>query len=103
VLSALIEQDRSKGLSTESRILDLRHVDVLLAKMMEPGPVLVVSFQAQQHILVRDSQRQIIDGGEDHIENIHYIWALCRDQSIYEPTAAWRILEFGISSSDAWV
>jgi hypothetical protein len=37
---------------------------VLLAKMMEPGPVLVVSFQAQQHILVRDSQRQIIDGGE---------------------------------------
>ncbi|XP_062516311.1 mitochondrial import inner membrane translocase subunit TIM44-like [Corticium candelabrum] len=69
VLSTLLEQDNARGHKTESRILDLRHVDVIFAKMMEPGPVLVISFQAQQLIIVRDSRGQIIEGGEVQVQN----------------------------------
>eukprot|EP00118_Oscarella_pearsei_P023013 m.270848 g.270848 ORF g.270848 m.270848 type:complete len:89 (+) comp40545_c0_seq4:1086-1352(+) len=87
----------------ESKVLDIRGVDILMGKMMELGPVLVLSFRAQQLSIVRDSRGEIIGEGEDNIENVHYIWALCRDQSVFDPSAAWRILEFAIQSTDKWV
>ena len=46
MLSALIEQDHSRGHSIESRILDLRHVDVKLkrfASLTERWMILCVS------------------------------------------------------------
>ncbi len=33
------------------------------------------------------------------MENVFYVWALCRDQTIYDPKVAWRVLEFGIQAS----
>ncbi len=39
------------------------------------------------------------------MENVFYVWALCRDQTlccdqtIYDPRMAWRIMEFGIQAS----
>ena len=33
------------------------------------------------------------------MENALYVLALCRDQSIYDPRVAWRILEFGVQAS----
>ena len=36
---------------------------------------------------------------QEVLENVFYVWALCRDQSIYDPRIAWRVLEFGIQAS----
>ena len=36
---------------------------------------------------------------QEILENVFYVWALCRDQTIYDPRTAWRVLEFGIQSS----
>ena len=33
---------------------------------------------------------------QDNIENVMYVWALCRDQSIYDHKTAWRVMEFAI-------
>lgn len=70
---------------------------------MEQGPVLVLTFMVQQIMILRDAVGNVIEGGEDNIENVSYVWALCRDQSILDHRSAWRVLEFGIQSSSSWL
>ncbi|KAK3717894.1 hypothetical protein QZH41_014899, partial [Actinostola sp. cb2023] len=103
VLAAQIEQIKQVGHKLEAKLLDIRDVDLALAKIMEQGPVLVLTFSAQQVMVLRDATGNIIEGGEDNIESVSYVWALCRDQSILEHRMAWRVLEFGIQNSTAWV
>lgn len=103
VLAAQIEQTRQLGQKLEAKILDVREVDVAMAKVMEQGPVLVLTFMVQQIMILRDAVGNIIEGGEDNIENVSYVWALCRDQSILDHRSAWRVLEFGIQNSSAWL
>lgn len=103
VLAAQIEQTRQLGQKLEAKILDVRDVDVAMAKVMEQGPVLVLTFMVQQIMTLRDAVGNVIEGGEDNIENVSYVWALCRDQNILEHRSAWRVLEFGIQNSSSWL
>ncbi|XP_068740288.1 mitochondrial import inner membrane translocase subunit TIM44-like [Montipora capricornis] len=103
ILAAQIEQTRQLGQRLEAKILDVRDVDVAMAKIMEQGPVLVLTFMVQQIMILRDAVGNVIEGGEDNIENVSYVWALCRDQSILDHRSAWRVLEFGIQSSSSWL
>lgn len=86
---------------------------------MDPGPVLVLSFQAQQLTLKtrsgEDSQVSqfhttpsilctctvytCLMWQDELLENVYYVWALCRDQSQYDPITAWKVLEFGIAAA----
>lgn len=36
---------------------------------------------------------------QDNIELVHYVWAMCRDQSILQHSQAWKVLEFGVQHS----
>jgi len=103
VLSTQIKQYQSMGLVNMSRILDIREVDLALAKIMEQGPVLILTFQAQQIVVLKDKQGKVVEGAEDSIENVNYVWAMCRDQSIFEHSAAWRVLEFGIQQVTPYI
>eukprot|EP00795_Rhopilema_esculentum_P006312 gene6312-11739_t len=103
ILSEQIKHNKSIGKVIDSKILDIRDLDLAVAKIMEQGPVLIMTFVAQQTMVVKDTRGNIIEGNEDNIENIHYIWAMCRDQTIYDPRQAWRVLEFGIQQATPWV
>ena len=88
-----------------------------MAKLMDPGPVLVLSFQAQQLTLKRregqveqvrkdtlrltlpQDHHTILHPPQELLENVYYVWALCRDQSQYDPITAWKVLEFGIAAA----
>ena len=91
---------------------------IVMAKLMDPGPVLVLSFQAQQLTLKsrHGEEGQVSDccsdvvvccpspGGcglqvDELLENVYYVWALCRDQSQHDPITAWKVLEFGIAAA----
>jgi len=103
VLSTQIKQYQSMGLINESRILDIREVDLALAKIMEQGPVLILTFQAQQIVVVKDKWGKVVEGKVDSIENVNYVWAMCRDQSIFDHRSAWRVLEFGIQQVTPYI
>ena len=30
---------------------------------------------------------------KDKIKRVNHVWALCRDQSVLDPNAAWRVME----------
>ena len=70
---------------------------------MEQGPVLIVSFTAQQIIYVTNSEGKIVEGDKDRIKRVHHVWALCRDQSDLNPKSAWRLMECAAHQSEMFV
>ncbi|KAK7012044.1 mitochondrial import inner membrane translocase subunit TIM44 [Biomphalaria glabrata] len=98
-----IEQAKKAGYVFDSKVLDVSQADVIAGKIMEQGPVLVINFNAQQIMVVRDSKGKVIEGDPDKILRILYVWALCRDQEELNPRAAWKLLDISASSSEQWL
>ena len=70
---------------------------------MDQGPVLIITFIAQQTMVLRNKVGEIVEGDSEKIENCYYVLALCRDQSILDPFSAWRVMEFGIqATAETW-
>ncbi|XP_060231870.1 mitochondrial import inner membrane translocase subunit TIM44 [Meriones unguiculatus] len=99
-LAQPIQQARALGLQFHSRVLDVSNVDLAMGKMMEQGPVLIVTFQAQLVMVVRGPRGDVVEGDPDKVLRMLYVWALCRDQAELNPLAAWRLLDISASSSE---
>ncbi|XP_040567904.1 mitochondrial import inner membrane translocase subunit TIM44 [Lepeophtheirus salmonis] len=93
VLATPIRQAKELGYLMESTVLDIDNVDLTTGMMMEQGPVLAITFNAQQILCVRDRSGKIIEGDPERVMRIMYIFVLCRDQTELDPQAAWRLLE----------
>ena len=46
---------------------DIDSLDLITGKMMEQGPVLVISFNSQQVMCVKDKQGNVMEGSEDKV------------------------------------
>ncbi|KAG8174415.1 hypothetical protein JTE90_027681 [Oedothorax gibbosus] len=62
ILATPIKQAQSMGYHFDSKILDIMNVDLAMGKMMEQGPVLVLTFQSQQILVVRDAKGNVVEG-----------------------------------------
>ena len=65
--------------------------------------MLVLTFNSQQVICVKDREGKVIEGSEDKVMRITYVWALCRDQTELDPRAAWRLLDLSASSQEQFI
>lgn len=83
--------------------MDIDNVDLVMGKVMEQGPVLIISFTSQQVMVVRDVQGNIVEGDPDKIMRVNYVWVLCRDITETDPRAAWRLLDLSASSNEQLV
>ncbi|XP_054439311.1 mitochondrial import inner membrane translocase subunit TIM44 isoform X1 [Pteronotus mesoamericanus] len=95
-----IQQAKALGLQFHSRILDIDNVDLAMGKMMEQGPVLIVTFHAQLVMVVKNPKGEVVEGDPDKVLRMLYVWALCRDQDELNPYAAWRLLDISASSTE---
>lgn len=86
-----------------NKVLDISHLDIVGGKIMEQGPVLIISFTAQQILYVTDSSGKIVEGDKDKIKRVNHVWVLFRDQSIMDPYAAWRLMECAMHQSEQFV
>lgn len=100
VLSMPIKQAMERGLRFDSKILDIDRTDLLLGKVMEQGPVLIINFQAQQIMCLRDKKGNVVEGDPEKVLRVSYVWALCRDTAELNPRAAWKLLDISASSSE---
>ena len=82
---------------------DIDSINLHTGKMMEQGPVLVLTFNSQQVMCVKDREGKVIEGSDDKVMRITYVWALCRDQTELEPRAAWRLLDLSASSQEQFI
>ena len=56
----------NSGLSSS----DIDSLDLITGKMMEQGPVLVISFNSQQVMCVKDKQGNVMEGSEDKVRTV---------------------------------
>ncbi|XP_020780353.1 mitochondrial import inner membrane translocase subunit TIM44 isoform X1 [Boleophthalmus pectinirostris] len=95
-----IQQAKAMGLQFHSKILDIDNVDLAMGKMMDQGPVLIITFQAQLVMVIRNTKGDVVEGDPDKVLRMMYVWALCRDQEELNPYAAWRLLDISASSTE---
>jgi import inner membrane translocase subunit TIM44 len=103
VIATPIKQALAAGYRFDSKVLDLSNLDLAFAKMMDQGPVLVITFQTQQVLVVRNAKDEVVEGDPNQILRMNYVWVLCRDQNEVDPAAAWRVLEMGATSSNQFL
>lgn len=107
VLWATMEQYLKSGLISDSKVLDIRQVDVMDAKITENDvPVFIVSFATQEMLLFRNAKtREIVVGAENKVEQCTYIAVITRipEEADNELTAGWKVIEMGRRSARAYL
>ena len=67
LLATPIRNAKTLGLTIASRVLDIDSLDLAMGKMMEQGPVLVITFNSQQILCVKDKDGKVVEGSEDKV------------------------------------
>ncbi|KAI0367014.1 mitochondria import inner membrane translocase TIM44 subunit [Pilatotrama ljubarskyi] len=103
VLWATMEQYMKQGLISDSKVLDIRQVDVSTGKILENDiPVFVITFATQEILLFRNVKTgEIVVGAEDRVEQCHYAAVITRveEELDNELTGGWKIIEMGRRSA----
>lgn len=99
VLSQSQKEAQKLGLVIHSKILDIQNIELAMGKMMDQGPVLVFTFQAQQLTYAVDSKGNVVEGDRDKIVQNTYVMAFCRDQNDLDPNTAWRLIDVAMQQS----
>lgn len=74
IIATPIAAAQKIGYYLDSKILDIENVDLAMGKVMEQGPVLIVTFQAQQIMCVKDKHSKIIEGDPEKVMRVNYVW-----------------------------
>lgn len=99
VLYSPYKEAKKLGLKINSRIVDIQNIELAMGKMMDQGPVLVITFQAQQLSYVTDSKGNVVEGDADKIMQNSYVMAFCRDESDLDPKTAWKLIDVAMQQS----
>uniref|UniRef100_A0A8C9TXA8 Mitochondrial import inner membrane translocase subunit TIM44 n=1 Tax=Scleropages formosus TaxID=113540 RepID=A0A8C9TXA8_SCLFO len=100
VSAALLIMLSSVSLKLHDIILLAVPSQLAMGKMMEQGPVLIITFQAQLVMVIRNPKGEVVEGDPEKVLRMMYVWALCRDQEELNPYAAWRLLDISASSTE---
>ncbi|KAK9475144.1 uncharacterized protein V1510DRAFT_410144 [Dipodascopsis tothii] len=107
IWSANAKQYMEAGLVSGGRVLDIRGVDIMNAKILPPSdvPVFVIGCRAQEvHIYRNAKTGELAAGTEDHIQMSTYAMVLTRiPEELDDPeTKGWRILELVRGQTRDW-
>ncbi|KAI1375710.1 Tim44-domain-containing protein [Hypoxylon crocopeplum] len=105
VYEALTKQYLQAGLKSDGRILDIRHVDILKARMLEPGeiPVFIITCRTQEvHVYRNAKSNELAAGMEDRVQLVTYAIGITRTpEEVSNPeTRGWRLIEMQKSGRD---
>ncbi|KAH9042474.1 hypothetical protein EDB85DRAFT_2139054 [Lactarius pseudohatsudake] len=97
VLWATMERYLRQGMQPDSKVLDIRQVDVSTGRFLEDNmPVFVIMFTAQEVLLFRDRKsREVVVGAEDRVKQCNYAAVVTRVEEDLgnELTGGWKVIE----------
>ena len=104
VYAALTQQYITAGLKSDGRILDIRHVDILSARMLENDiPVFIITCRTQEvHVYRNAKTNDLAAGMEDKVQLVTYAIGVTRlAEDVNNPdTRGWRLIELQKSARD---
>lgn len=87
----------AQGLVSDSRIIELRNVDIASGKLLENDiPVFIVGFMTQEIVTFREQKTgNVVFGKEDEVLQCSYAMILTRveEELGNEYTMGWRIID----------
>lgn len=107
VYEALTKQYLKAGMKSDGRILDIRNVDILKAKMLDPGeiPVFIITCRTQEvHVYRNAKTGKLAAGMEDKVQLVTYAIGITRiPEDVSNPeTRGWRLIEMQKAGRD-WI
>jgi len=97
VLWATMDHYLRQGLISDSKVLDIRQVDISDGKVLENDvPIFLVHFSTQEVLMFRNAKtREIMVGADDKVEQCIYVAAITRieEELGNELTGGWKIVE----------
>ncbi|GAA5990084.1 hypothetical protein JCM10908_005815 [Rhodotorula pacifica] len=97
VLVATLQGSIGPSLISESRVLDIRNLDIMSAKILENDVhVYVVSWRTQEVLAYRDLKtNEITVGDENKIQQVGYVAVLTRvaEELDNEETGGWKVID----------
>ncbi|KAK4686908.1 hypothetical protein P7C73_g3214, partial [Tremellales sp. Uapishka_1] len=97
VLWATMGQYIKQGLISDSKILDIKHVDISTGKLLDNNvPVFLVTFATQELLLFRNAKTgEAVVGSESDVEQCRYAMVLTRIENDLENerTGGWKVTE----------
>ncbi|KAF8966345.1 hypothetical protein BDZ97DRAFT_1917721 [Flammula alnicola] len=107
VLWATMEHFLRQGLISDSKVLDIRQVDVSDAKILENDvPVFLITFATQEMLLFRNAKTgEVAVGAENKVEQCTYVAAITRipEELDNELTGGWKVIEMARRSARAYL
>lgn len=105
VYAALMQQYTTAGLKSDGRILDIRHVDILSARLLDPGeiPVFILTCRTQEVHTYRNAKtNELAAGMDDKVQQVTYAIGVTRTpEDVNNPeTRGWRLIELQKSARD---
>lgn len=105
VYEALTKQYLQMGMKSDGKILDIRHVDILKARMLEPGeiPVFIITCRTQEvHVYRNAKTNELAAGMEDRVQLVTYAIGITRTpEDVTNPeTRGWRLIEMQKSARE---
>ncbi|KAI9670607.1 MAG: protein translocase subunit [Alyxoria varia] len=102
VYAALTHQYATAGLKLDGRIVDIRNVDILNARMLENEiPVFIITARTQEvHVYRNAKTNELSAGMEDRVQQVTYAIGVTRiPEDVSNPeTRGWRLIELQKSS-----
>ncbi|XP_006461848.1 hypothetical protein AGABI2DRAFT_185943 [Agaricus bisporus var. bisporus H97] len=107
VLWATMEQYLRQGLVSDSKVLDIRQVDISDAKILDNNvPIFLVTFVTQEVLMFRNAKTgEITIGADNKVEQCVYVAAITRveEELDHELTGGWKVIEMGRRSGRAYL
>jgi mitochondrial import inner membrane translocase subunit TIM44 len=105
VYAALMKEYTVNGLKSDGRILDIRNVEIMSARLLEPGdvPVFIVTARTQEvHVYKNIKSGELAAGMDDRVQQVTYAIGVTRNaEEVANPeTRGWRIIELQKSARD---
>lgn len=105
VYEALTKQYTTAGLKSDGRILDIRNVEILSARILDPGdiPVFIVTCRTQEiHVYRNAKTNDLAAGMEDKVQQVTYAIGVTRTaEDVNNPdTRGWRLIELQKTGRD---
>ena len=105
VYAALMQQYTTAGLKSDGKIVDIRNVDMLSARLLEPGeiPVFIITCRTQEvHVYKNVKTDELAAGMEDKVQQVTYAIGVTRiPEDVNNPeTRGWRLIELQKSARD---
>lgn len=105
VYDALTKQTTAAGLKSDGRILDIRNVEVMSSRILDPGdvPVFIMTCRTQEvHVYRNVKTNELAAGMEDKVQQVTYAIGVTRiAEDVNNPeTRGWRLIELQKSGRD---